>query len=416
MFSTARVNLISTGIQWGKTKTGAARQTIANHIFTSPDDAFLITAPNYKIMRQSTLPEYLRLMKGRGVYNKSDAIFEIFGGGTVYFRTETDPDSVVGITNVRHIWGDEAGKYSRYFWENLQARAAFRQCPIDLTTSPYSLNWIYHDLIKPHQKGLISPEDLLYVKAASNENPYFPAEEYERKKRTMDPRRFRMMFGGEWERMEGLVYDVLADHHMVDWPMYNQGMRVFAGVDWGYTEPFAMAIMAIYPDGRRYLISEVKKARLGLTQILEIAKEKKRVLNIEHFFCGPDQPGHIKEFNAAGLSASPANNAVRLGIDKVYELFRSQKLFVVKGQCPHFLDEAETYHYPDPKDIKPDKNIKEDMPVQQNDHLVDALRYVVLSSLDMEKIRQPRLPPEERKNLSQQQQIAALLKPSKAEI
>lgn len=343
---------------------------MANHQWTDPSDAFLITAPSYKIMRQSTLPAYLRLMKGKGTYLKSDAIFEIHGGGTVYFRTETDPDSVVGITNVRHIWGDEAGKYSLYFWENLQARAAFCQCPIDLTTSPYSLNWIYQELIKPHGKGAFKPEELLYIQAASNENPYFPHAEYESRKAKMDPRRFRMMFGGMWERMEGLVYDCFDPEHSVcDWPAPSPGVRYFAGVDWGYTEPFAIWIMALYPDGYKYQVSEVKKARLGLTQMIDLAKEKQRIFGIEHFFCDPSQPGHIQEFNAAGLKASPANNSIRLGIDKVYGEIATRRLKFIRGACQHTLDEMEAYHYPDPKDVKPDKSIKEDMPVQQNDHL-----------------------------------------------
>ncbi len=413
IFSQARITLLATGIQWGKTQTGAVRMTIANHEFTDPSDAFLITAPSYKIMRQSTLPAYLRLMKGKGSYLKSDAIFEIKGGGTVYFRTETDPDSVVGITNVRHIWGDEAGKYSLYFWENLQARAAFKQCPIDLTTSPYSLNWIFKDLIKPHSKGAFTPQELLYIKAASNENPYFPLAEYESRKAKMDPRRFRMMFGGEWERMEGLVYDCFdSELSMAEWPTHP-GARYFAGVDWGYTEPFAMWIMALLPDGSKFQVSEIKKARLGLSGMLELAHEKKRIFNIEQFFCGPDQPGHIQEFNAAGLSAVAANNSVRLGIDKVYEEINTRRLKFVRGACQHTLDELETYHYPDPKDLKPDKDIKEDYPVQQNDHLMDAKRYCIISTIGLEKIRKPHVPGQAEKAQTQQAQIAALMKKGK---
>lgn len=411
IFSTSRITLAATGIQWGKTSVGALRTKIKIHQYTAEDDAFIITAPTYKIMKQSTLPAFLKLMKGYGKYNKTDAQFEVYNGGIVYFRTETDPDSVVGITNVRHIWGDEAGKYSLYFWENLQGRAAFGECNIDLTTSPYSLNWIFKDLIRPHMKNPFSSEEFKYIKASSMENPYFPLAEYERQRGKMDERRFRMMFGGEWERMEGLVYDCYEPkENICEWPSKGQGEKVFAGVDWGFTEPFAMCPIAIYPNGERKQLTEVKKARLTLNQIIDVCREKMTTFEIKHFFCGPDQPGYIQALNEAGIPASAADNAVKIGIAKVYEFIKSRKLQFVDGQCTHTLDELETYHYPDPKDIRPDRDIKEDAPVKQNDHMLDALRYCIMSTLGSENARAPRQPGDAPTALTQQQRIARLHK------
>ncbi len=409
--SEARITLAATGIQWGKTKIGAVRTKVKTCQYTSPDDAFIITAPTYKIMKQSTLPAFLACMRGCGRYNKADAVFEIYGGGTVYLRTETDPDSIVGITNVRHIWGDEAGKYSLYFWENMQGRAAFGECQIDLTTSPYSLNWIFKELINPHRKGLVSASELTYIKAASNENPYFPAAEYERQKARMDPRRFRMMFGGEWERMEGLVYDCFSDEeNIVDWDKVPADLVYYAGVDWGFTEPLAIAICGLAADGRVYMVGEVKKARLTLTQIVDLARQKKTTFGLKHTFCGPDQPGHIQELNNAGINASPSENAVMIGVAKVYEMIKSRQLLFVRGQCPHTLDEIEVYHYPDPKDLRSDVNIKEANPVKQNDHSLDALRYCIVSILKVMHQRRPFTPSDEARALTQQQRIAKLLK------
>ena len=142
------ITLCGTGIQWGKTMTGAVRLKVAMHKFTDPTDAFILMAPNYKIMQQSCLPAFLRIMDGLGTYNKVEAAFHMNGGGICYMRTATDPDAIVGITNVRHIWADEAGLYSLYAWENMQARASFKEAQITLTTSPYSLNWVYKELIK----------------------------------------------------------------------------------------------------------------------------------------------------------------------------------------------------------------------------------------------------------------------------
>lgn len=78
---------------------------MAMHKYTAETDAFIVAAPTYKIMQQATLPEFLKVMRGFGEYHKGDAMFKMNNGGTCYMRTATDPDSVVGITNCRSIWG-----------------------------------------------------------------------------------------------------------------------------------------------------------------------------------------------------------------------------------------------------------------------------------------------------------------------
>jgi hypothetical protein len=231
---------------------------------------------------------------------------------------------------------------------------------------------------------------MCYIKARSDENPYFPKEEYERRRATMDERRFRMMFGGEFERMEGLVYDCFSDEeNLCEYPDFDSGVRYYAGIDWGYTEPFAMAIHAIYPDGRRYQVSETKKARLTLTEIVDICRQKRQVFGVEHFFCDPSQPGYIEELNRAGIPASGANNDIKRGIAKVYEELKTRRFKIVRNTSPHTIDEIETYHYPEPADLLPDRSIKEVNPVGQNDHMLDCIRYLTVSTLDIMSVRKP---------------------------
>ena len=209
LFSEAPITVVATGIQWGKTRVGSWFIKRLMHYFPSKDNAFIVVAPTYKIMEQSSLPAFLEIMQGTGKYNGQRNTFTLFGGGTVYFRTATDPDSIVGITNVRGIWGDEAGKFPRYFWDNIEGRAAFKNCQIIITTSPYSLNWLFKDVIKPYKMG--ERDDVNYITASSIENPYFPREVYEKRKKQMDPRRHAAMYDGVFERMQGLVYDCWDD-------------------------------------------------------------------------------------------------------------------------------------------------------------------------------------------------------------
>jgi hypothetical protein len=365
------------------------------HQYTGRDDNFLITSPTYKIMSQSTLPPFLRLMSGLGRHDKKEDCFRMNGGGTVWFRTETDPDSIVGITNVRHIWGDEAGKYRLYFWENIQARADFCGASIDLTTSPYSLNWIFKELIKPAKEG--KRKDLLLVQAASWENPYHSLAKPEalaEKRATMDPRRFNMIYGGQWDRMEGLVYDCWEDaENLVDAMQLPDGTRYFGGIDWGYyPDPFALKIRAITPDGKHYGISELVKNHQTISDIIKILKAKMQVYNVIRFYCDPSQPGYIEELNRNGIPAQGADNDIRRGIDLQYELIKTRRYKEFRGACPHSQDERETYHYPEPKDLRSDQASKELNPVDQANHCMDVDRYITLETFRLELKLTPKLP------------------------
>lgn len=382
IFSEAETTVAVTGTQFGKSKAGALWLKIQTHTYTDPTDNFLMTAPSYKIMQQSMLPYVLEAMRGFGEYNKSESKFTIHSGGTIFMRTNTDPDSIVGIPNVRAFWGDEAGKYTLYFWENIRARIMARGARALLTTSPYSMNWLWSDIVKPKLDGKL-PE-VKFITAASWENPFHTlhdpvkrAKEMER----MDPRRFAMVYGGEFGKMQGLVYDCWDDGENLVSPFsLPTGTRYLAGVDWGFTDPFVLKVRAITPEGMQYGISEFYKSGQTLTDMLNIARQKRQIWPIERFVCDPSQPGYIEEFNRAGLTAVPAENDIRLGIDAHYNLIKTRKYKEFIGACPYSHDEREVYHYPEPEDLGPDDKQKELLPVDANNHAMDTDRYLTLAA------------------------------------
>lgn len=354
---------------------------------------FIITSPTYKILSQSTLPPFLRLMDGLGKYHRQDAVFEMDSGATCYFRTATDPDSIVGVTDVYGIWGDEAGLYGLYFWENIQARAAFRKAQILLTTSPYTMNWVFKDLIRPKQKSKDARPDVEYLKAKSTDNPYFPAEYYERMRDTMDERRFRAMFGGDFEKMEGLVYDCFDEdlNSVTPFPLPS-GTRYYAGIDFGTTAPFVVIVLAITPTGERYQILERYKTGLTVLDMIAVCKQLKQYYPIELFFADPSAPGYIEEFSRAGLPCTGANNSIMQGIGLVYELVKTKRYKLFRGDNKFTIDEFEMYHYPSEKEeIKADTDIKDRVPVKQHDHAMDALRYVVMATYEGHHRKKPEI-------------------------
>jgi hypothetical protein len=294
---------------------------------------------------------------------------------------------VVGITNVRAIWGDEAGKYSLYYWENIQSRASFRQCPILLTTTPYARNWVYKEIIKPYNQGITRGKRL--IQASSDENPYFPKEEFERKRETMDKRRFAALYLGLFTQIHGRVYDIFdGDIHAIAPIELPAGTKFYGGIDWGFTDPFVLNIRAITPTGFHFHVSEFYKTGLTITDMIIVAKQKKQIYGIQTFFADPSQPGYIEEFNRNGLTCTPAKNDIRMGIDAHYNLMKEGK-YKVFDTSSHIFDEYEQYAYPAPEDLGPEDESKEQLPVGQFDHSMDSERYLTVMTVKVFDKKKP---------------------------
>jgi len=385
--------------------------------YAFPEANFIITAPTYKIMNQSTLPEFLKVFEPYGEFRRGDMEFKLNWGSTIYLRTGTDPDSVVGVTNVYAIWGDEAGKYGLYFWQNIEGRAALKDAPIMLTTTPYSLNWLYKELVKPYYEE--KRDDCLLISAKSIENPYFSKKTYYKRKQTMDPRMFRAMYEGTFERLAGTVYDCFTEHGNIQKqiaPEVLNQMTFYGGIDWGYTDPFVLLIMGVTPNGDRFIVSEFYKTNQTPDMIVEMLTAKMSYFPMKLVWCDPSRPDMIAMLSERRFPVTKANNDIMAGIGEVYDCFKNEKLKVLEDSAPNLLDEIEMYHYPEPKDLMPDQDSKKEKPVDQYNHAMDALRYLTMGVKHMVTHNQPQTNVYEIRPRQQEQpheQVARIRRPSR---
>lgn len=419
VFSDADETFAITGTQFGKSFAGAVWLKRQIHTFTDPKDNFLLMAPTYKIMNQSMLPYFLSAMDGFGKWRGADGEFKIHGGGTVFCRTETDPDSIVGIPNVRAYWLDEAGKCRLYFRENIRARAASKGARGLNTTSPYSLNWVYKDVLKPLQAGLLP--DTKLIQAASWENPYhklYDVKERDKERARMDPRRFNMIYGGTFGRMDGLVYDCWDDaENLIQAFQLPPSTRFVGGIDWGYyPDPFTLKVRAITPDGKHYGVSEFVKTKLTPTDIAQVVAQKASVFGMKKIWADPSNPGMIEELNRQlsmlkiQCSVQGADNDIDRGVGLHYELIKTRKYKEFIGACPYSSDEREVYHYPEEKDLKPDQNSKDLKPVDQNNHCMDNDRYITIMEYRSDVRHAPKVPGDQKRQETMEERLRRLRK------
>jgi hypothetical protein len=125
--------------------------------------------------------------------------------------------------------------------------------------------------------------------------------------------------------------------------------------------------------------------------------------NIISIAADPSNPGYITELNrrlrdvGSRCAVVPADNERRIGIDRHYTLLKSRTLKYWRGANVHTLDEIDTYHYPEPKDAQPDQRTRDQLPVEQNDHAMDAERYLTMHTHRRGEAKREPFVPEEKK-------------------
>jgi len=232
------------------------------------------------------------------------------------------------------------------------------------------------------------------VQWRSDENPYFPKDEYERQKKLLDPRIFDMKYNGTFARMAGLVYMDFKESMNITPPgplpaITPDKYHIFGGIDFGYNHPFALVCRAIARDGSHdYQTAEFSQSFLDPVQQVSITKQFMNENQIEMFYADSADPGMIDLLNKAGIVTSPVKkgpDSIVNGIGLHQSLIRTGYYKLFRGKCPNTLDELEQYHYPEDKGLE--LGVK-DTPVDAYNDLLDANRYVTMMTQALREQRQ----------------------------
>ena len=207
------------------------------------------------------------------------------------------------------------------------------------------------------------------------DNPFIEDEEIEKLKGQMTDDRFAQEYLAEFKRTEGLVYKEFdRDRHIYqELPPLNWIERI-VGVDFGFTNP--TAIYNIYKDfdNRYWIDNEWYKTGQTNDQIAE----KILAFGANKVYPDPASPDRIQELKNKGVNCFEVNkgkDSIINGISKIKELFKQGRIFI-NANCKNLIWELETYSYPEKK---PDKN-EQEVPIKENDHALDAIRYAIVSN------------------------------------
>lgn len=206
----------------------------------------------------------------------------------------------------------------------------------------------------------------------SYDNPYLPEEELEKAKEEMTADRFAQEYMADFRKTEGLVYKEFNRlNHLYDkLPDFTISERLL-GIDFGYTNPTAQILIIKDTNGNYFVESEWFKTQQTNDQIVETAcsfKPNKVYADPE----SPEKIAHLKKNFLNCMEVLKGKDSIKNGINVVRELLKQGRL-TINRQCVNLILEFETYAYPEKRPDNPNPEI----PIKENDHGLDALRYVL---------------------------------------
>lgn len=273
---------------------------------------------------------------------------------------------------------DEATLMPENFFKMLLSRLSIKGAKLFATTNPDSpFHWLKKEFID--RKDEI---DLSLFSFQLDDNPSLDQDYKNSLKKEYKGLWYKRFIDGEWVQAEGAVYDFFEeDIHTITHPPGPADYYIL-GCDYGTTNPCAFALIgynpANYPNiwlEKEYYydskITQVQKSDYEYAQDFIDFIDGYYVKNI---YLDPSAASFRRELKRNGVSSIiDANNDVIPGIRFVANMLSSGQFKVCKS-CTNTIREIETYVWDEKAALR-----GEDKPVKKNDHILDGVRYALMT-------------------------------------
>lgn len=277
----------------------------------------------------------------------------------VRFATLENESRVRG-PNYRWGWVDEVEYLSsRYVWSALKGAIREGVNPrLFVTTTPKGRRLVYDEWV------IDATADHRLYRATTRDNPYIDSERYI-KGLGYSGRYLQQEVEAEFVGFDGLVYPSFSRfEHVAD--IDCEGWRTVLAVDVGTRNPTCILTMRYASDGRIHVEREVYRRGMSSDEIVEAIESEYVRANPDAVLLDPSANDYILALNRRGYPARKANNDVTYGIGLVTTALADG--MTISPSCVNLISEIESYHFPD-------NHGRDDKPVKENDHAMDALRY-----------------------------------------
>lgn len=270
-------------------------------------------------------------------------------------------------------------------------------CYIRASAMPMGIGitWVKQRFIDPGVSTITDPETGLtrqFIPATLDDNQVLMQSDpqYESRLKLMGPKMFRALRSGDWDIIEGSVFEELdRDIHMIQPHDPPEGVYCWRAIDWGYAKPFSIGWYYENFDGQIIRFREWYgwngQADTGLRMgAAEVAKEIYKYesdLNVSHGVADPsiwskidDAPSIAETMRYNDILWEPANNDRIQGWMELHNRLRTDQtgrpMFMVTSNCKHFWRTIPM--------LQPDPRKPEDVDTKMEDHVGDEVRYSLM--------------------------------------
>jgi len=339
-----------------------------------------IVRKTYKSMPGSVLQTFARVIDGAGVDvyggENQPAKYIYPNGSVIWVGGMDNPDKVLSSER-DFIYVNQAEELALDDWEKIITRTTGRGAvmPYTQTLGDCNPGGSRHWIRERAKAGR-----LRLLQSRHTDNPTLYDDDGSltvQGMRTMETlesltgvRRKRLL-EGVWATTEGAVYDIFdpAAHVLERDP--SEFRRWALACDEGYANPAVILLVGFDLDGRAHVAREFYRRGVLQADYVGIAGEWAREMRVEMAAVDAAAAGLIAEMRNESIPAVAAKGRVLDGIGLVQSRLMIQgdgrARLTVDPSCINLVNEFESYAW------KPER----DEPVKENDHALDALRYLL---------------------------------------
>lgn len=301
----------------------------------------------------------------KGIKNR----FYFFGG-----RDESSASLIQGVT-LSGVMFDEVALMPRSFVEQAMARCSVTGSKFWFNCNPeYPEHWFYTEWIKRAED-----KNALYLHFTMDDNPSLSEKVKQRYENLYSGVFYERFVKGRWVAVHGAVYPFMANEEMY-FTVPKDGFSKYAiSCDYGTVNPASFGLWGKC-GGVWYRIDEYyfnsrtegyqKTDEEHYSALCSLAGNRK----ISQVVVDPSAASFIEVVRRHGkFSVTSAQNNVVNGIRRVSQALKDGSIKICRG-CKASKREFSLYRW--------DSRKHNDVPVKENDHAMDDIRYFVTTVID----------------------------------
>jgi PBSX family phage terminase large subunit len=381
--STKRMNIWEGAVRSGK--SFSCLIAFVDHVMNGPPGDMAIIGRTQDTIKRNIVSELHKLLGTDPKYYSGKRELLLYGRliHIIGASDERAEGKIRGATLAGALV-DEASLIPESFFTMLLSRLSIKGAKLYATTNPDTpFHYLKRDYLD--RSGL----DIARFKFNLDDNPSLTEDYKNNLKKEYRGLWYKRYILGEWCLAEGAVYDFFDEAiHTIEVPPGLADYYI-CGVDYGTNNPTAFSLVGVsqslYPNlwmEKEYYYSWKDHQRQKTDS--EFAKDLKDFLvnyNVSAVYMDPSALSFKTEcYRTLPYSIIEANNEVLDGIRYVSNLLINGTL-KIKRNCRKTIEEFQSYRW----DEKANR-LGIDKPCKQNDHILDSLRYQLLTHFNGKEI------------------------------